>query len=106
MAGSRPQSHGNAISMENSLDYCCTFLPTATTTWTTTAAAAAVAATTTATATNKSTATTVLHKWKSELWRQRFRWGQFKMTSFFSFVASYAFFGDKSVQVKVINFIK
>ena len=58
MAGSRPQSHGNAISMENSLDYCCTFLPTATTTWTTTAAAAA---TTTATTTNKSTDTTVLH---------------------------------------------
>ena len=53
MAGSQPQSHGDAISMENSLDYCCTFLPTATTTWTTTAAAAT-------TTTNKSTATTVL----------------------------------------------
>ena len=58
MAGSRPQSHGDAISMENSLDYCCTFLPTATTTWTTSAAAT----TTTATTTNESTATTVLHK--------------------------------------------
>ena len=43
---------------KNSLDYCCTFLPTATTTWTTSAAAA----TTTATTANKSTATTVLHK--------------------------------------------
>ena len=59
MAGSRPQSHGDAISMENSLDYCCKFLPTAKTTWTTTAAAAATA---TATTTNKPTATTVLHK--------------------------------------------
>ena len=59
MAGSQPQSHGDAISMENSLDYCCTFLPTATTTWTTTVAAAAA---TTATTTNKSIATTVLHK--------------------------------------------
>ena len=59
MVGSRPQSHGDTISMENSLDYCCTFLPTATTTWTTTAAAAA---TTTATIINKSTATTLLHK--------------------------------------------
>ena len=58
MVRSRPQSHGDAIGMENSLDYCCTFLPTATTTWTTTAAAAA---TTTATTTNKSTDTTVLH---------------------------------------------
>ena len=83
--------------------YCCTFLPAATTTGTT---AAAAAATTTATTTNKSTATTVLHKWKSKLWRRRFRWDQFEITSFFSFVASYAFFGDKSVQVKVINFIK
>ena len=58
MAGSRPQSHGDAISIESSLDYCCKFLPTATTTWTTSAAAT----TTTATTTNKSTATTVLHK--------------------------------------------
>ena len=61
MVGSRPQSHVDAISMENSLDYCCTLLPTATRTWTTTAAAAA-AITTTATTTNKSTARTVLHK--------------------------------------------
>ena len=60
MAGSQPQSHGDAISMENSIDYCCTFLPTATTTWTTTVVAAAAA--TTATTTNKSIATTVLHK--------------------------------------------
>ena len=46
MAGSRPQSHGDAISMENSLElyYCCTFLPTATTTETTTAAAATTTA--------------------------------------------------------------
>ena len=32
MAGSRPQSHGDAISMENSLELSTTFLPTATTT--------------------------------------------------------------------------
>ena len=70
-------------------------LTTATTTGTTTAAAAAAAA-----------ATTVLLKWKSKLWRRRFRWDQIEITSFFSFVASYVFFGDKSVQVKEINFIK
>ena len=70
-------------------------LTTATTTGTTTAAAAAAAA-----------ATTVLLKWKSKLWRRRFRWDQFETTSFFSFVASHAFFGDKSLQIKVINFIK
>ena len=45
------------------------FLPRATTSGTTTAASA----TTTATTTNKSTATRVLHKWKSKLWRRRFR---------------------------------
>ena len=73
-------------------------LTTATTTGTTTAATAA--------ATNKSTATTVLLKWKSKLWRRRFRWDQIEITSFFSFVAFYPFFGDKSVQVKEINFIK
>ena len=78
-------------------------LPTETTTGTTTAAAAII---TTATTTNKSTATTVLHKWKSKLWRRRFRWDQFEITSFFSFAASYAFFDDKSVQLKVMNFIK
>ena len=71
---------------------------TATRTGTTTAAAG--------TATNKSTVTTVLLKWKSKLWRRRFRWDQFETTSFFSFVASHAFFGDKSLQIKVINFIK
>ena len=105
MAGSRPQSRGDAISMENSLEQLSTtvvrFLPTAATTETTTAAAATTTATT-----NKSTATTVLQKWKSKLWRPRFRWDQFEITSFFSFVTSCAFFGDKSVQVKVINFIK
>ena len=73
-------------------------LPTQTITRTTTAAAA--------TTTSKSTATTVLLKWTSKLWQWRFRWDQFETTSFFSFVASHAFFGDKSVQVKVINFIK
>ena len=76
-------------------------LTTATTTGTTTAAAK----TTTATTTNKSTARTVLLKWKSKVWWRRFRLDQFEITSFFSFVASYAFFGDKLVQVKVINFI-
>ena len=81
----------------------CGLLPTATTSGTITTARTATA---TATTTNKSTATTVLHKWKSKLWRRRFRWDQFEITSFFSFVASYAFFGYKSVQVKVINFIK
>ena len=79
-------------------------LTTAATTETTTAAAAT--RTTTAITANKSTARTVLLKWKSKLWRRRFRWDQFETTSFFSFVASYAFLGDKSVQVKVINFIK
>ena len=77
--------------------YACMSLPTATT-GTTTAAAAA-------TTTNKSTATTVLLKWKSKLWRPRFRWDQFETTSFFSFVTSTLFFGNKSVQVKLINFI-
>ena len=78
--------------------YSCMSLPTATTTGLPTAAAAITA--------NKSTATTVLLKWKSKLCRRRFRWGQFETTSFFSSVASHAFLGDKSVQVKVINFIK
>ena len=105
MAGSWPQAHGDAINMENSLELSTTVVrfyqqqqqqaqllqkqqqqqqqPT-----------------------NKSTAIRVLHKWKSKLWQRRFRWNQFEMTSFFSFVASYVFFGDKSVQVKVINFVK
>ena len=103
MAGSRPQSHGDAISMENSLELSTTLLSSTTTT--TTTGTTTAAATTTAT-TNKSTARTVLLKWKSKLWRRRFRWAQFETLSFFSFVASYAFFGDKSVQVKVIDFIK
>ena len=70
---------------------------------------ATITGTTTATvttATNKSTATTVLLEPKSKLWRRRFRRHQFKTTSFFSFVASNAFFGDKSGQVKLINFIR
>ena len=61
MAGSRPQSHGDAIGMENSLELsitCCKFLATTTTIGETAAAA---------TTANKSTATTVLHKWKSKL---------------------------------------
>ena len=58
-------------------------LTTATTTGTTTAAAAAAAA----------AATTVLLKWKSKLWRRRFRWDQFEITSFFSFVAYTLFSG-------------
>ena len=59
MAGSRPQSHGDAISMENSLELSTTvvrFLPTAIATETTTAAAA------TTTITNKSTDITALLK--------------------------------------------
>ena len=54
---------------------------------------------------NKSTATTVSLIRESKLWRQRFRWDQFETRSFFSFVASHAFFGDKSLQVKGINFL-
>ena len=103
MARSWPQSHGDPISMENSLELSttsCMSLPRATATRATTAAAAA---TTTA---NKSTVTTALLKWKSKLWRRWFRWDQFKTTSVFSFVDLHAFFSDKSVQVKVINFIK
>ena len=48
MAGSRPQSHGDSISMENSLELFTTlvrFLPTAATTGKTTAATTATATT-------------------------------------------------------------
>ena len=57
MAGSRPQSHGDAISMGNSLEFSTTLvrLPTATKTGKT-------AATTAATTTNNSTVATLLHK--------------------------------------------
>ena len=71
--GSRPQSHGYAVCMKNSLELSTTlvrFLPTATTTET------IVAATTIATATTKNNtiATLVLPEGKSKFWRQRFRW--------------------------------
>ena len=63
------------------------------------------ATTITATATtNNATATTVLHKLKSKLRRRRFRWDQFVIIFFFSFVASDAFFGNKSVKAKVHSF--
>ena len=78
-------------------------LTTATTTGTTTGATATTA--TTATTTKKLTATAVFLKWKSKLWRWIFIWDQFENSSFVSFVASYAFFGDKSVQTKVVIFI-
>ena len=107
MVGSRPQSHSDAISMENSLELSTTVVHF----W----------------QQQKQQGQLLQqqqqwqqqqqinqqpqeyyksHKWKSKLWRRRFRWDQFEITSSFSFVASYAFFGDKSVQVKVINFIK
>ena len=79
--------------------YACTFLPTASTTGTTIAAAAAITVATT----NKSTVTTVLHKWKSNGDDEDFDETNSKPHLSFPFVASYPFSGDKSLQVKVIN---
>ena len=54
--------------------YACTFLPAASILGKNTATTTTTA--TTETTKNNATATTVLDKWKSNLWRRRFRWNQ------------------------------
>ena len=104
MAGSRPQFHGNAINMENSLELSTTHVCLYQQQWQ--HEQLQITTNKSTITTNKSTATTMLLKWKSKLWRRTFRWGQFESTGFFSFASSHAFLCNKSVQTKVINFIK
>ena len=75
MAGSQPQSHGNAINTENNLQLLRLSVFTNSNNNSNNYYSNS----------NKNkyaTATTVLHKWKSKLWRRRFRWDQSYRNSF------------------------